>query len=263
MKTRTKLLGAAAGVLGLLSLGNLGHLYDSSDSGNETRVEQRAEESASGCSLGDRVGNIIGRRQLEGKLGSLENDRRVLNDIGDYGLSTEDLAYVTRVVYLEGSYDRRADSIDDYADGFEAIAFAVLNRWNYDNENGTRHFFGRHGDRSKLKSIITEPGAFEAVVNYSRYLQNFEGENDEITVVADGPHFRDVAKVEAAYKAVVDVLGGKVRSDPTDGAVFYKADYLNQTWEGTEAFWTNGQRCNRHFTEKINTHEFFSVIDCN
>ena len=75
MKTRTKVLGAAAGVLGLLSLGNLGHLYEDSGS-QETVVEEQAETS-SGCNLGDRVGNLIGRRQLEGRLGTLENDRRV------------------------------------------------------------------------------------------------------------------------------------------------------------------------------------------
>ncbi|MBL7051775.1 MAG: cell wall hydrolase [Nanoarchaeota archaeon] len=262
MNTRTKILGASLGILGLLSAGNLGHLYDSNDSVSETRVEERAEETSSGCNLGERIGNVLSGRQLEGKLGTLENDAKVLNRIGDYGLSTEDLAYVTRVVFLEGSYDRHAQNLEDYKDGFEAIAFSVLNRWNYDNEKGTHHFFGRNGDRNKLKSIMTEPGAFEAVVNYSRYLQDFEGENGDITVMANGPHFRERAKVEAAYKAVVDVLGGRVR-DKTGGAVFYKADYLSDTWEGTEAFWTNGQRCNRHFTEKVNTHEFFSVIDCN
>ena len=261
MKTRTKLIGAAAGVLGLLSLGNLGHLYENSGS-QETAVEERVEATSSGCNLGDRVSNLIGRRQLDGRLGSLENDRRVLNDIGDYGLSTEDLAYITRVVYLEGSYDPKAETIGDYKDGFEAIAFSVFNRWNFDKENGSHHFFGRNGDRSELKSIVTEPWAYEAVVSYDRYLQDFEGENGDITVVANGPHFNDREKVEAAYKSVVDVLGGRVR-DKTDGAVFYKADYVPQTWEGTEAFWTNGQRCNRHFTEKVNTHEFFSVIDCN
>ncbi len=188
---------------------------------------------------------------------TLEAAAERLNEEHQYGLSAEDLVYVARVLYFEGAFDKKASSEEDIATGYEAMASVILNRYLWDREHGTTKF----GKENTLRAVVEKPYAFSCRdVPKNKELfepKTFKNKKGEWQLAYGRMH---PDRVELAYDALLDVLDEAI-VDPTDGAMFYKADYAGVRWENTHAFSMPDAQCYRTFGNKINTHEFF-VVEC-
>ena len=186
----------------------------------------------------------------------LERDVEELNESG-YALEAEDLAYLSRVLYFEGAFDPKAESLGDIREGYAAIASVIKNRWEFDQKHGKNKFRGDDG----LLGVSQKSKAFSCIDLDKGYFveEKFSDAWGDIDLIVGKMNSQRLA---LAYHTLVSVLAGEI-SDPTQDAVFYVADYVEADWNGDIAFaLDNRTLCLRRGpTVQVNTHEFYEV-DC-
>jgi len=203
------------------------------------------------------AGNFLPRSCVEQDVEEssfLDKEVAELNENFSYGVSGEDLVYLTRILYFEGAFDESATDIEEIQLGYIAIASVVKNRWEFDTMYESTKFAGDKG----LRGVVEKEGQFSCVKdNYPYFMKkSFYDSKGELSL-SHGQ--MDSDRTELAYDTLVTVLAEEA-DDPTRGAVFYKTKSVPQWWGGREAFYLNRKKCELNFTTRVNSHEFFTVV---
>jgi len=179
-------------------------------------------------------------------------------------MTAEQARGLMAVLYFEGAYDANAPTSTDVKRNFDAIAFTFLNRHHFAKSNPKMPMFTRPKEITPydvgFKYNILKDGTtvweFTAVGKNPRYLVANQGKNGwdiyrnaKINVqIGD----MDQRKSQIAQQALIDVFTGKIKKDPTDGALFYKndkyADEHNNNW---------GKRYGVQKGVRIGSHDFW------
>ena len=164
-------------------------------------------------------------------------------------ISPEQLAYISRVVYFEGTFDKKASKDPQkILSGVHAITHVIKNRWEFEKQkDGT---FGRRNKKDTLFDVAFHHGTktrndrtytvwqFTCIRDHPKYFYEHRGkkgwdmyEGGDIKVAVGN---MDPVRAQLAYEGVVDALSGKV-PDPTGKSLFYQnprfADKYNRNWD--------------------------------
>ena len=189
------------------------------------------------------------------KILSIEEQAEELNNLHNYGMRATDLALLTRVVYMEAGNDPKAKTEQERRRGWEGVAQVMLNRYLFDQNNGTK-LFARAG--TSLEYIARAPMQFHPVSFFpDLFRESSLQDKSGNTKLSYGRIPKE--KAQRVYKTVVQVLK-RESEDITGGAVFFHADYVKDgRKEGTTAFHMKGKKCRHILTTQLGTHKFFAT----
>ena len=208
------------------------------------RIENRKTDFSYGCDVSKEALGLI-------KKGIINNP--------------EELVYLSRVVYFEGGFDKKAKNISDIDKGMEAIASVMYNRFKFDEmktKKGEPRTFTKKGSddvfdvafRSGKNRFGGTTWQFSCIPDHSDYFYENEGqkgwdlyEGGKLNVAVGKMNKK---RANLAYQALVDVLKGKVK-DPTGGALFY------QNYEASDKYNKNWKKRGLEKIKEINSHDFY------
>jgi len=188
--------------------------------------------------------------------GELSKDAKEFISKG-YFRTPEELAYVSRVVYFEGAFDREAGNEKELREGMESIAQVILNR--YEHDTTKRRKFSRKGDNLKdlvFTSHKNKKGGrtyqFTCIRDNPEYFYenglSVYGKDGKIKVGVGGMNLK---KSQLAYESVLKVLKEENENKGGD-SLFYKnpvaSDKYNQNWE---------KRYGVKRVAGVNSHDFY------
>jgi hypothetical protein len=222
------------------------------------------------------------QRQLRSDFPYTDKVSKAAQDITRRGIpmTPEELVYITRVVYFEGSFDKKAGhDLTKIRKGMDGVSHVMRNRWEYDrNHQGKRKVFSKQGQDDPFDVVFrsdrvtrTRKGGrqvtytlwqFTCIRDQQTYFYEHKGKG-QWDMYAGGDLRYAVGnmnrpRADLAYQAVVDAFLGRT-ADPTNGSLFYKnpraSDRYNQDWErrglerraviNSHQFYTFGNRCKR------------------
>lgn len=241
-----KLMFGSWGILGLLGLGSLGNLYDRKVSVVDEPTPVVQEDS-------DEI--------------DLERDSELLGRFC-YDLTPKDLAYITRILYFEGTFDKEIRDTDDLRLSYIAIASVIKNRYWFDKLNNTQKFTNDSLVGVVDKHVTYRSGKrvyqFSCVQDNRKYFKNSSFvENGSVKLATEQMGVRET---ETAYTTLVDVLTGEAE-DPTDGALYYKTKEISfrhppVRWHGKSAFSLGGKVCKFSFNKDNLSHKYYGIEGC-
>lgn len=202
--------------------------------------------------------NTLAEENLEQRVISIEEQAEILNERFGYDLTGEDLAYITRTVYMEAGSDPKAKTEEDLKKGWKGVAQVILHRYLLNRNHGT-HLFLKKGHENSIRAIVDAPNQFHGVRDNQEIFrkQTFYTKDGEIKLAHKA---MDTKKAAAIYQTIIAVLSGEEK-DITDQAVYFHGYYVeNGRKDGTTAFHLNEETpCKTRLTTQINTHRFFGT----
>lgn len=190
---------------------------------------------------------------LEEKL-TIEEQTQKLNNQHGYGITSEDLVFITRVTYMEAGNDKKAKTQEDLQRGWQGVAQVILNRYLFDKNNQT-HLFSK---QTSLRGIVQAKQQFHPVMFFPKIFdeKNFYNKEKKLSLSYERISPKRIAKV---YDTVISVLKQE-EEDITKGAVFFHADYVEKGRKaGTRPFSVHKKPCLTTENGQINTHKFFGT----
>lgn len=208
----------------------------------------------------------------------VSQDTKRINKRLGCNMSPEQIVYLSRLIYFEGGFDRKAgNNINKLRKGMEAISSVILNRYYFDNASesaGKGRYFDlrRNGKREKSPFGVgfkhgknrfgSNTWQFTCIRDHPTYFYEHE-EDPNMSIYGTDTTGNPILRVgvgkmnkeraDIAYNALVDVLLGR-RKDSTKGSLFYMNPRAVDKNNSPEKWRKRGLTD----TVTINSHLFFT-----